>query len=484
MLVQYDGRHFPVTIPAGASEGEAIQVTLLHEARSNHAGMAPVWYVFPTGGRAGDVVQVDIGGREFDVTLPDGVSAGQAFELDGLQEALALSTAEQEAAESEALATAIRLSYAGDVPPGVQETQLDNEWIAARKASEAEAWRRAEQERAEQEQLKRALAESAELQRGLRMVAGLAQASVGSSSTAGNSTVQAEIAALEAEIATLQGGSIANTANTQMAEPKLDAKEDARRAADEEAARVAAIKTAKEQEEAEAQREAEEEAQREAEAAAQRERERKLDNGPQLTLGAIQYDELQIGNMLGSGAYGVVHMALWKGDGVAVKQIRRDRVENRQEAKKAFMAELSLSLMLRHRHIVNCYGGSCDPELVLVMELMERGSLSECLRDHPDEFAWARLGKKILLDAAKGMVYLHSFTPPIVHFDIKPLNVLVSADNTGKLADVGLTRQMMATLTMPQGWTPNYAAPEVLQRLGANEKSDVYSFGVSLLVEP
>ena len=202
-----------------------------------------------------------------------------------------------------------------------------------------------------------------------------------------------------------------------------------------------------------------------------------------ITSGVIQRGELQIGNQLGSGAFGIVYKALWKGDVVAVKQVRSERLENREGAKEDFMKELGLMLSLCHRHIVNCYGGSCDPELVLVMELMERGSLSDCLRNHPTEFAWAELGQKILYDAAKGLVYLHSFSPPIAHFDIKPLNVLISADNTAKLADVGLTRQMMSTVTMPQGWTPNYAAPEVLQRIGANEKSDIYSFGPCLPVE-
>ena len=84
----------------------------------------------------------------------------------------------------------------------------------------------------------------------------------------------------------------------------------------------------------------------------------------------------------------------------------------------------------------------------------------------------------MLLDAAKGLLYLHALSPPLVHFDIKPLNVLVSEDNVGKLADVGLTRRMEHSVTRPQGWTPMYAAPEILMRQGANEKSDIYSFGL------
>ena len=315
-------------------------------------------------------------------------------------------------------------------PREVQETQLDPEWIAARQASleiaarEAslvEARRRAERGPSYQKELEQALA--------------LSRAQHQEAAKSGPSSPEAEVAALEAEIAALQAGHTIVAKRQEL--PVQDS---------------SAVPFGLPVPQA----------------------------GPSSTSGVIQHGELQIGNQLGSGAFGVVYKALWKGDVVAVKQVRSDRLENREGAKKDFMKELSLMLSLRHRHIVNCYGGSCDPELVLVMELMERGSLNDCLRDRPEEFAWAQLGQKILCDAAKGLVYLHSFSPPIAHFDIKPLNVLISADNTGKLADVGLTRQMMATVTMPQGWTPSYAAPEVLQRLGANEKSDIYSFGPCL----
>jgi len=299
---------------------------------------------------------------------------------------------------------------------GSLDTQRDPEWIAAREASLVEAKRRAERGPSYKKELEQALALS-RVQH---------QEAVRSGPC---SSLDAEVAALEAEIAALQAGH--TIVDKMQGLPVQDSN---------------VVPQA----------------------------------GPSITSGVIQHGELQIGNQVGAGAFGIVYKALWKGDLVAVKQVRSDRLENIEGAKQAFMTELHLMLSLRHRHIVNCYGGSCDPELVLVMELMERGSLSDCLRDRPAEFAWAQLGPKILCDAAKGLAYLHSFSPPIAHFDIKPLNVLISADNTGKLADVGLTRQMMATVTVPQGWTPNYAAPEVLQRLGANEKSDIYSFGPCL----
>ena len=193
--------------------------------------------------------------------------------------------------------------------------------------------------------------------------------------------------------------------------------------------------------------------------------------------GVIRWSELTIGRELGSGGFGVVYAAQWKLGDVAVKQIKPELITGAR-AQKEFQAELELLLSLRYRHIVQCYGGSCENEFVIVTELMERGSLHDCLRKHREEFMWFCLGKKVLLDAAKGLLYLHALSPPLVHFDIKPLNVLVSSDNVGKLADVGLTRRMEHSVTRPQGWTPMYAAPEILMRQGANEKSDIYSFGL------
>ena len=54
--------------------------------------------------------------------------------------------------------------------------------------------------------------------------------------------------------------------------------------------------------------------------------------------------------------------------------------------------------------------------------------------------------------AAKGLVFLHE--QQLVHFDVKPLNVLVNADNTGKLADVGLGARSIRV-------TPHRAAPKL-----------------------
>mmetsp|Transcript_68780 Transcript_68780/g.206286 ORF Transcript_68780/g.206286 Transcript_68780/m.206286 type:complete len:211 (-) Transcript_68780:435-1067(-) len=115
---------------------------------------------------------------------------------------------------------------------------------------------------------------------------------------------------------------------------------------------------------------------------------------------------------------------------------------------------------------------------------MERGSLDSALyspdRSVRDEYSWARRGAKIVLDAAKGLRYLHALRPPIVHFDLKPANVLISADHVGKLSDVGGAKHCANTLTRALSLTQLYASPELRNDAVAGPPADVYSFGVMI----
>ena len=108
-------------------------------------------------------------------------------------------------------------------------------------------------------------------------------------------------------------------------------------------------------------------------------------------------------------------------------------------------------------------------------------------------------GRKVLCDAASGLAYLHE--KRIVHYDLKPQNVLVSDSFVGKLADVrrtdencrvlyawlthvpalqvGSCKRLKSTDTSKGAGTEDYQAPEARARNGkTNESSDIYSFGV------
>lgn len=87
---------------------------------------------------------------------------------------------------------------------------------------------------------------------------------------------------------------------------------------------------------------------------------------------------------------------------------------------------------LRHPCIVSYIGASLDPP-ALVMEYCSRGSVYSVLsaaREDPQAAAlmtWPRL-LRFAWDAARGMLYLHTLRPPVVHRDLKSANLLVDAN--------------------------------------------------------
>ncbi|KAG9030421.1 Phosphatidylinositol (PI) 3-kinase [Tulasnella sp. UAMH 9824] len=87
-----------------------------------------------------------------------------------------------------------------------------------------------------------------------------------------------------------------------------------------------------------------------------------------------------------------------------------------------------------------------------------------------------------LLDTIKGLAYLHSRDPPIVHSDLKALNVLVNDNGRALLSDFGLAQAMedgptgLSTSSGFQG-TFRYCSPEVLQGTSPNLQSDIWAWG-------
>lgn len=122
---------------------------------------------------------------------------------------------------------------------------------------------------------------------------------------------------------------------------------------------------------------------------------------------------------------------------------------------------------------------------LLVYEYMPNGSLDRWLFQRSDEFMldWQQR-KKIILDIAKGLTYLHEdCRQKILHLDIKPQNILLDDNFNAKVADFGLSklidRDQSQVVTTMKG-TPGYLAPEWLSSV-ITEKVDIYSFGVVML---
>jgi serine/threonine protein kinase len=149
---------------------------------------------------------------------------------------------------------------------------------------------------------------------------------------------------------------------------------------------------------------------------------------------------------------------------------------------ESFMKEASLMSTLRHPNIVLFLSASIKPPHVyIITELCSKGSLYDVLMNTAPQGITGKMRKQFALDAALGMLYLHSES--IIHRDLKTQNLLVNENFSVKVADFGTSKIVTEDRTLTQCGTVTYAAPEIFSRKGrVTHKVDVYSFGIVLYV--
>ena len=195
------------------------------------------------------------------------------------------------------------------------------------------------------------------------------------------------------------------------------------------------------------------------------------------------------GRELGRGSYGAVVEVEIPGATCAAKIIHEallrfgseDEVRNITEK---FVRECCLMSSLRHPHVVQFLGvcflpGSRLPALVMEKLLV---SLHDLLEMNPNIPLPTKCS--ILHDVARGLLYLHSRAPPIVHHNLTAKNVLLNSAMVAKLADLDVARivesrpgQIAAQLAQAPG-TVVYMPPEALEPEGTYDtKLDIFSFG-------
>jgi len=182
---------------------------------------------------------------------------------------------------------------------------------------------------------------------------------------------------------------------------------------------------------------------------------------------------------IGAGKMAVVFRGedTWRGVPVAVKVLRRVYVENEAFLAR-FHSQVQAAADLAHPHIVATYEvGQEGDRHYLVMELVEEPTLKELIRVGVPFSIGQALDIVIQICTAVG--YVHRVG--MVHGDIKPQNVFVSADGRVKVADFGLARALSA-VPVVEGkiiWgTPHYFSPEQAAGQDVSPASDVYSIGV------
>ncbi|XP_062836775.1 mitogen-activated protein kinase kinase kinase 7 isoform X4 [Anolis carolinensis] len=200
-----------------------------------------------------------------------------------------------------------------------------------------------------------------------------------------------------------------------------------------------------------------------------------IDTQPVLNFEEIDYKAIEVEEVVGRGAFGVVCKAKWRGKDVAIKQIESE------SERKAFIVELRQLSRVNHPNIVKLYGACLNP-VCLVMEYAEGGSLYNVLHGaEPLPYYTAAHAMSWCLQCSQGVAYLHSMKPKaLIHRDLKPPNLLLVAGGTVlKICDFGTACDIQTHMTNNKG-SAAWMAPEVFEGSNYSEKCDVFSWGIIL----
>lgn len=203
-------------------------------------------------------------------------------------------------------------------------------------------------------------------------------------------------------------------------------------------------------------------------------------------------------NFVGSGSFGMVYKGHSEFQAIAIKVFKLDQFG----ASKSFFAECDALRNIRHRNLIRVISlcSTTDPRgnefKALILEYMEHGNLESWLYPKANKASPKRplgLGSRITIamDIAAALDYLHNrCSPPLVHCDLKPRNVLLGEEMVACLSDFGLAKFLhgdsstgvnkSSTIAGPRG-SIGYIAPEYGMGCKISTEGDIYSYGIILL---
>ncbi|MDO0821663.1 Stk1 family PASTA domain-containing Ser/Thr kinase [Desulfosporosinus nitroreducens] len=184
---------------------------------------------------------------------------------------------------------------------------------------------------------------------------------------------------------------------------------------------------------------------------------------------------------IGAGGMAIVYKAkdLLLNRVVTIKVLREQFVTD-EDFIRRFRREAQSAASLSHPNIVSIYdvGKDGDTEYI-VMEYVEGRNLKEIIREY------APLSTEQSINLARQITgaIRNAHENHIIHRDIKPHNILVTADGHAKVTDFGIARAVSSATVTHTGdivGSVHYLSPEQAKGIQSNEQSDIYSLGIVL----
>jgi tRNA A-37 threonylcarbamoyl transferase component Bud32 len=193
----------------------------------------------------------------------------------------------------------------------------------------------------------------------------------------------------------------------------------------------------------------------------------------------INFNELQMGKVLGEGAYGTVSEAMFRGKKVAVKQLHQNLLKPKDI--KDFKKEAKLMKSLTpHANVVQLIGVNTDetnPPLFIVTEYCGGGACDSYLKKYGHLLNQSQR-VAMMVAACRGVMHLHEQS--IIHRDLACRNFLLTTEGGLKVADFGMSRDTTedGNQTKCDVGPLRYMAPESMAKKTYSVETDCWAFGV------
>ncbi len=209
--------------------------------------------------------------------------------------------------------------------------------------------------------------------------------------------------------------------------------------------------------------------------------------GSPLVPSYLLHSRYSIVSQIGTGGFGAVYKAkdtLFSHRLVAIKEMNQDGLSPQElaEATAAFEHEALLLTELTHPNLPRIHDHFSEHgRSYVVMDFIAGDTVEDYLGKSSQRLP-VEMVLEIGLQLCTVLDYLHTHQPPIIFRDLKPANIMRTADNHVYLIDFGIARHFKpgkAKDTIPLG-SKGYAAPEQYGKAQTTPQSDIYGLGATL----